>query len=279
MSTPRLSSDTYFQGHAETVTRTYTNRTATNSAAFLLPYLKNDMVILDVGCGPGTITSDFCKFVPQGSVMGVDTTAKVLDQARSLSANKEVENLKFEVGNVIDGLKYPDGSFDVLYCHQMLIHLPDPIVALKEMKRLCKPNGVVACRECIWGSMQYYPPIRGVELLKVHYAKLLDAAGTDGDAGRSLHVWARKAGFESTSIQKSCTATLFSSQDERKWFADAYGDRIKTEAYREKLDRTGANGETVEEVVMGLDEWATNEDGWLALMHGEILCWNTRRLI
>ncbi len=58
---------TYIHGHHESVLRSHTWRTAANCAGYLLPSLRPDMRILDIGCGPGTITADLAKLVPQGA--------------------------------------------------------------------------------------------------------------------------------------------------------------------------------------------------------------------
>ena len=55
MTTP---DDRYTHGHHESVLRSHRWRTAANSCAYLLPHLRPDMSLLDVGCGPGTITAD-----------------------------------------------------------------------------------------------------------------------------------------------------------------------------------------------------------------------------
>jgi SAM-dependent methyltransferase len=62
--------DTYTHGHAEPVLRSHRWRTADNSAAHLLPHLRAGLDVLDVGCGPGTITVDLARRVAPGRVLG-----------------------------------------------------------------------------------------------------------------------------------------------------------------------------------------------------------------
>src|SRR6478609_8621962 len=71
----------YTHGHHESVLRSHTWRTAANSAAYLLGSLKPHMQILDIGCGPGTITADLAELVPDGRVTAVDHAPGILDQA------------------------------------------------------------------------------------------------------------------------------------------------------------------------------------------------------
>src|SRR5690348_13442980 len=54
---------TYTHGHHESVLRSHRWRTAENSAAYLLPHLSSGATVLDIGCGPGTITADLAALV------------------------------------------------------------------------------------------------------------------------------------------------------------------------------------------------------------------------
>ena len=130
--------ETYTHGHHESVLRSHTWRTVENSAAYLLPYLQSGLDVLDVGCGPGTITLDLARRIGPGTVVGIDRSSDVLEEARRAGAR--VSNVRFESGDVYD-LAYPDDSFDVVHAHQLLQHLSDPVGALREMLRVCKPGG------------------------------------------------------------------------------------------------------------------------------------------
>ncbi|KAF2625682.1 S-adenosyl-L-methionine-dependent methyltransferase, partial [Macroventuria anomochaeta] len=107
--------------------------------------------VLEVGCGAGSITIS----VPQGSVTGVDLSETVLGQAREHLASQEEKELvggevDFRVGNVVEGLEFKDGEFPVVLCHQTLVHIPEPVKAMRGMRRVCKKGGIVACREGAW---------------------------------------------------------------------------------------------------------------------------------
>src|ERR1700728_1048568 len=135
--------EVYTHGHHESVLRSHKWRTAENSAAYLLPHLAADATILDVGCGPGTITADLADRVPQGHVTGIDAAQEVIEQARAAAGDRG--NLDFATGDVY-ALDYPDGAFDVVHAHQVLQHLGDPVRALREMGRVTRPGGLVAAR-------------------------------------------------------------------------------------------------------------------------------------
>src|ERR1700739_1539103 len=147
--------EVYTHGHHESVLRSHKWRTAENSAAYLLPHLAPDAKVLDVGCGPGTITADLADRVPQGHVTGVDAAQEVIEQARNQQSQG---NLDFATGDVY-ALDYPDASFDVVHAHQILQHLGDPVRALREMRRVTRPGGLVALREADFGGMTWYPEL------------------------------------------------------------------------------------------------------------------------
>lgn len=92
------------------LTSLYDYRTAKDYAAYLLPHLKPNFSILDVGCGPGSITRDFAQFVPEGRVVGIDVSSGVVDQAR---AKFQAPNLSFEVGDATDLAQFADNTLQV----------------------------------------------------------------------------------------------------------------------------------------------------------------------
>src|SRR5207248_281103 len=130
---------TYTHGHHESVLRSHKWRTVDNSARYLAPSLTAGASVLDVGCGPGTISVDIAKRVAPGRVVGLDASAAVIEDARAHAAG--VDNIEFRAGDVY-ALDVDDGTFDVVHAHQVLQHLHDPVKALREMKRVCKPGGV-----------------------------------------------------------------------------------------------------------------------------------------
>ena len=112
--------------------------------------------MLDVGCGPGTITADLAARVAPGPVVGIEPTPGPLVDARTHAAAVGADNVTFAVGDAY-ALDYPDDAFDVVHAHQVLQHLGDPVAALREMLRVCAPGGVVAARDADYAAMTWYP--------------------------------------------------------------------------------------------------------------------------
>src|SRR5438874_11820898 len=130
---------TYTHGHHESVLRSHKWRTVDNSAAYLGPRLTSGSSVLDLGCGPGTITADIGRRVAPGRVLGIDASADVIERARRDAGGGP--NVEFSVGD-LHALDIADGSFYGAHAHQLLQHLAVPVVTLREIKRVCKPGGL-----------------------------------------------------------------------------------------------------------------------------------------
>ena len=184
--------DTYTHGHAEPVLQSHRWRTAENSAGYLLPSLRPGLDLLDVGCGPGTITIDLAGRVAPGRVVGLDVSADPLAEARAAAVAAGVQ-VDFEVGDVY-GLTFEDDSFDVVHAHQVLQHLTDPVAALREMARVCPPGGVIAVRDVDYGAFVTFPADEGLDRWLDLYHQVARRNGAEPDAGRRLLSWAHAAG-------------------------------------------------------------------------------------
>ncbi|WP_369207759.1 methyltransferase domain-containing protein [Streptomyces sp. PU-14G] len=260
----------YTHGHHESVLRSHRWRTADNSAAYLLGALRPDHRVLDIGCGPGTITADFAALVPEGTVTGLDAAEGVLAQARETAAERGAANTTFTTGDV-HALHFPDDSFDVVHAHQTLQHVGDPVTALREMRRVCAPGGVVAARDADYGGMFWYPQVPGLDEWLDLYRRVARANGGEPDAGRRLHAWARQAGL--TDVEITTSTWCFVSPEERAWWSGLWADRTVASAYADLAVESGlATRQELQRVAEAWRAWGAEEDGWFTVVHGEILC-------
>ena len=263
-------SETYLHGHHESVLRSHQWRTAENSAGYLLDWLAPDARVLDVGCGPGTITVDLAARVPEGQVTGIDAADGVLDTARQEAQRRGQENVRFEPGNVYQ-LGYPDGSFDVVHAHQVLQHLSDPVAALAEMRRVCRPGGLVAARDGDYGGMFWYPAEPGLTEWQALYRSVARALGGEPDAGRHMLAWARSAGFGE--IVASASAWCYAGPVDRPWWGGLWAQRLTESPFGDRAVEQGrATREDLERLAQAWRRWADSEDGWFTIPHGEVLC-------
>ncbi|KAI4115673.1 MAG: hypothetical protein LQ338_007824 [Usnochroma carphineum] len=265
------SQSTYLQGHSSEVIASHSARTVSNSAAFLLPHLQPHFSLLDVGCGPGTITSGFCAYLPQGHVTGIDLGDSVVAHATSLHPSDKFSNLAFETGDILKGLKYDDKSFDVVYFHQTVLHLPDPIRAIKEARRVLKPGGLLAMRET--DRLNWYPELPGLSKYNDCLDRMLKSAGAPGLLGaRGLHAWAREAGFDRERMDVGAGATVYSTPEERRWWGTVHIDRLRGEAVGGKMRELGLLGKDgLEEIVGDFERWIGDQDGWYAALQCEVV--------
>ncbi|MDR2987450.1 MAG: methyltransferase domain-containing protein [Nocardiopsaceae bacterium] len=262
--------DAYLHGHHDSVLRSHRWRTAENSAGYLLARLPLVADILDVGCGPGTITVDLAQRAEPGRVVGVDASADVLAEARRSAQTRGVTNVTFETG---DGsrLAFPDNSFDGVHAHQLLQHLSDPVAALTEMSRVCRPGGIVAVRESDFGGMIWYPEHDDLTDWLSLYRRVARAIGGEPDAGRRLLSWARAAGFGA--IEASAGTWCYTSPEERIWLGRLWADRMTKSSFAERaLEFDLATKQDLKRLARAWLRWSESDDGWFLMPHGEILC-------
>jgi SAM-dependent methyltransferase len=258
---------TYSHGHGEGVLRSHRWRTAANSAGYLLDHLAPGDDLLDVGCGPGTITCDLARAVAPGRVVGVDAAPAVVAEARARAA--DVPGVAFEVADLF-ALPYPDDAFDVVHAHQVLQHVADPVGALVELRRVCRPGGLVAVRDSDYPAFTYAPAEPALDRAIVAYGELTRVNRAHWDAGRHLLGWAHAAGF--TDVAPSASVWCFATDEERSWWGGLWADRFADSPMADQLLAHGIAGpDDLSSFADGWRRWAGSRDGWFAVLHGEIL--------
>jgi SAM-dependent methyltransferase len=256
----------YTHGHHESVLKSHTWRTIANSAAYLEPHLAPGLSLLDLGCGPGTITVEFADRLAPGRVVGLDAAAEVIARA---STEFSRPNLEFVVGDAY-ALPFEDATFDLVHAHQTLQHVADPVAVLREMRRVAKPGGLVAARDVDYAGTFWFPQSPGLDAWLALYELVHRSNGGEPDAGRRLKAWAREAGFEDVTT----TASLwnFSDATDREWWGSMWEARVLQSAFAGDATAKGlATHEQLEAISRAWREWADSEDGWLAMPHGEII--------
>jgi len=261
--------DRYSHGHHESVLRSHKWRTAENSAAFLLPKLTPDKTLLDVGCGPGTVTIDLARVLSSGHVTGIDISKEVIEIARESLKVSDVRNVDFNVDNVYD-LSFADNSFDVVYAHQVLQHLSNPVGALEEMRRVLREGGLLAVRDSDYGVFSWSPDDPRLDRWMDIYQQLTKLNHVDANAGRHLHSWVRRAGF--TSLEVSTSNWTYYRTEERAWWGQLWADRIRVSEFaRQSLEYKLTTEDELQDIAEAFLQWADDEDGFFNLVHTEVL--------
>ncbi len=260
----------YTHGHHDSVLRSHRWRTAENSAGYLLPRLQPGWSLLDVGCGPGTITRDLARRVAPGPVVGVDAAAEVVAEARSLMAGDADVALSFEVGSVLE-LAFDAATFDAVHAHQLLQHVGDPVAALTEMRRVCRPGGLVAARDSDYPAMRFFPEDGELDRAFALYGELTRINGATWDAGRRLLHWANRVGFDE--VVASGSVWCFATPADRAWWGGLWADRFTASSLADQLLAHGlARRADLAGFAGAWRRWAASPDGWFAVLHGEIVC-------
>jgi ubiquinone/menaquinone biosynthesis C-methylase UbiE len=146
--------------------------------------------ILDVGCGPGFYVAELLDRVgPGGAVAGIDSSAPMLALARRRCAGRD--NVDFHQADALS-LPVADASFDAALCVQVLEYLPDPLPALREMRRALRTGGRVVVWDIDWSTVSWYSasPDRMRRVLRVW-----DTHKAHPSLPRTLTGLLRNAGF------------------------------------------------------------------------------------
>jgi SAM-dependent methyltransferase len=104
--------------------------------------------VLDVGCGTGVFLPGLVALVGlEGRVVGLDHSAAFLDEARTRMAGASLADRVELVEGDAHRLPFADASFDAAHCERVLMHLADPGLAIREMRRVVRPGGRVQLAE------------------------------------------------------------------------------------------------------------------------------------
>lgn len=156
--------------------------------------------ILDVACGTGLVTFPAAKaVVPEGSIVGTDLSEGMIEMARQIATKRGVENVVFEHMDA-EALELPDGTFDAALCSLGLMYMPDPVQALREMRRVLRPGGRAVA--AVWGARkncgwaEVFPIVD--RRVKSDVCPLFFQMGT----GDTLEATFKEAGFENTTSER-----------------------------------------------------------------------------
>ncbi|MBV8463430.1 MAG: methyltransferase domain-containing protein [Acidimicrobiales bacterium] len=260
---------TYTHGHHESVLRSHSWRTAENSSAFLVPHLRAGQDLLDVGCGPGTITADLALLVAPGQVVGVDAAPDVVARAQDHARELGLANVRFGVGDLF-ALGYPDASFDVIHLHQVLQHLADPAAALLELRRVLRPGGVLAARDSDYGAFTWAPADPLLDRWLELYLAVTARNGHDARIGPRLLGLAHEAGF--SDVATSSSTWTYADPEARAWWGGLWADRVRYSRFGEQATEYGLSepGE-LDAIADAFTRWATSPDAVFVVPHVEIL--------
>jgi SAM-dependent methyltransferase len=251
-----------FEAHLE-------ERKASSSAAFLLPHLRAGMRIIDVGCGPGTITFGLAERVAPGEVIGVDVQPTMVDRARELARDRGVANVRFESADAYE-LPFDDGSFDAALAHMVLMHIAEPTRALREIRRVLRPGAVLGVRDADLATTVRWPMTAEFERFLELRVRAHRFQGTDGQIGRQHRQLLLEAGFERADTR---AVTFGGGSPEpipgrAKWLLAQFEGISRLAMERGWIDQAGTDA-----IVADVKAWAERPDAVMFTVICESLGW------
>lgn len=191
---PTNQTENYTPGHNLNSTNFMAERDMESHGFFLKPLLGRNTKVLDVGCGPGTITAGIAEAVFPGEITGVDVCSLALERARRIAEGRELINMRF-VQAPAQNLPLPDASYDVVFAHALLEHLAKPELAVREIFRTTKHGGFFAACSPDWDAFAFSPATPELLFAISAYRQLQERNGGHTNAGMLLGRWQASAGF------------------------------------------------------------------------------------
>ncbi len=261
----------YTHGYGPAVEADMAKRTAQSHAGFFLPVLQAGMSLLDCGCGPGSTTTDLAALLAPGRVVGIDLDPSQVAAARSRAVNRGVTNVAFEVGNIYD-LPFPDSSFDAVFGHTVVQHLREPLRALREMRRVLTPGGVIGLRDDDWGSVIIEPLTSPLELAFSLYRRVWAHNGGDPVFARKQRRMLREAGF--VNVRASASLESLATPEEIAAGAAYMVEHNQQPAFVQVvLDEGWADQASLEATYADLRAWGRRDDALCVVVYCEAIGW------
>ena len=267
--TPDIPTPTYTMGYNDEFQKMLDRRNARINAAHLLPYLEPGLRVLDLGCGPGTISVGLADAVKPAELHGIDMEESQIEMARAAASAGGHSNAFFQTGEVTD-LPFEDESFDVAHCHALLMHIPNTGAVLAEVMRVLKPGGLISGRELIGSSSFAEPELGGLGDVWTTFLNLLEAHGAHPQMGKELKRTFLEAGF--SDIHASASFESYSTAEDVAFFHAFAGGWFFSPDTRETAAKHGlATREQFEDWLRMLDEWKDTPGAFAAVAWGEAI--------
>ncbi len=263
--------ETYMHGHHPVVVDEHARRSAEHNAAYLLPYLKPGMSILDIGCGPGSITTGLAKAVLPGQTIGIDMSKPALERAEADAHVSGISNVEYRIGDAYS-LPFADESFNCTHMHQVLQHMAEPEKAVLEAMRVLRADGLFGVTEVDWGTAVFWPQTSETDRFLEIYDEVALYNGGDPNFGRRL-----RSMFEPIPLQRfeiGATVWTFGDAASTEQWGDLWQSRIQESHIATVAMETGISTHSeLCDVGQGLHDWGQSPVAYFSMTHTEALAW------
>ena len=268
MTQPTSPDSDYTLGFSEELLDSLMRRTAQLNAAYLLPYLKPGMRILDVGCGPGGIAVGLAQAVaPGGELYGIDIEESQVVLARAVAARYRLSNAFFQAADATS-LPFEDGFFDVVHCHDILMHIPATGDVLAGAMRVLKPGGIIGCREMICQSCFSHPDFGILRRAWDMFEDVIATADGHPQMGKDLKTHLDAMGFVNARITASFD--MFTTPDEIAFIHEIADSWFLSSEMQEVATGFGASSEDLAgDIGDAYNRWKDHPGALCALAFGE----------
>ncbi|GAA0577248.1 methyltransferase domain-containing protein [Kribbella sandramycini] len=239
----------------------YARRTAETQAAFFTRHLRPGISLLDLGCGPGSITIGLAERVHPGPTTGFDLNPALPDGA-------DHSAVELVAGDVTKGLPFEDDSFDAVFCSALLQHVPEPLAVLREVRRVTRPGAVVGLVDADWDGQLLHP---ANPLLEASFEVLRRLrAGTSPYVGKQLRALLTEAGF--VNCESYARVVHHGTADEVAGVG-AFTAGLMSGQRELIVDQQIATGAEVDEMEQAWLTWSTDPGSFLARFWIEAVAW------
>lgn len=231
------------------------------------------MRALDVGCGVGSITLDLAEIVAPGEIVGIDRDEAQLAIARDSAAQRGLSHARFEVGSVYE-LPFPDATFDVALAHTLLFHLSDQLSALRELRRILKPGGLVAISDDHYGTWVFSPSDGLARRMVTEFIpRVTIASGGRPYYSADLRRLLLEAGFARTE-GIALAPEHYGTLEETRRIAAIAGRMLRNPEFTGVIMSEGlASADEIEAIRDDMLAWGERPDAFAAVMYCAALGW------
>ncbi|HMG21965.1 MAG TPA: methyltransferase domain-containing protein [Kofleriaceae bacterium] len=163
--------------------------------------LRDGQDILELGSGPGFVTRRLLDELPAARITGLEIDPLLIARAGEHVAGPGAERATFVEGDVMHP-PLAEGRFDLAFARYLFMHIPDPVGAARQIKRLLKPGGRLIVSELDAGFTGLrIPDLPEYDPWAKHWEQALRMRGSDPHMGRRLPRVLAEAGFTDIKLE------------------------------------------------------------------------------